>query len=292
VPYVPKEWETVACPFCGETRYSTYERFGNTQQYTYVKCRQCGLIYQNPHPKYDTSFVYDAYEHYAEGILKNCIDSQLFFRSENIHRQEDDLITEILRFDTQHSSMLDVGCFTGFFIFSALKQYPKVVGVDVSTRMAKFVEENLKVKVYLEKFEHISTDEKFSCINMSHVIEHIPNPKDWLEQSKKLLTEGGILVISVPNMLSISRRFKVFLKRLRLRKGKWESWRTPDHLFEPTIPSILRFLDANGFDVIHYKTYSRKKMVDNSAWGRWMHQHLYWGSNIRLYAQIKNHTKQ
>lgn len=286
-PYIPEEWEAVSCPFCGHPEHSLYERYGNTWQYTNVKCLSCGLIYQNPRPKYDSSFVHDAYEYYADGELEKITCPQEYLKSESIRKQDDDVVAEILHYDTQCTSILDVGCYTGIFLYSALKRYPKAAGVDVSSRMARFVEENLGIKVYMEKFEQIQTDEKFSCIDMCHVIEHIPNPVDWLEQSKKLLAGGGILVISVPNALSLARRFKVFLKRIGLRKGKWEAWRTPDHLFEPTIPSIIQFLDRNGFEVIHYKTYSKKKMIDPSAWGKWMHQKRYWGSNLRLFAKVK-----
>jgi len=286
VPYIPEEWETVTCPFCHHAKYSIYERYGNTWQYTHVKCLQCGLIYCNPRPKYDASFVHDAYEYYAEEVFKVVSDPQKYYQLEVAHTQYDDCVAEILLYDTQRSSILDVGSHTGIFLYSALKHYPKATGIDVSSRMAKFVEENLKIKVYLGKFEEVPTDAKFSCINMSHVIEHIPNPKDWLDHSKKLLADGGILVISVPNMFSLTNKIKLFLKRIGLRKGRWEPWRTPDHLFEPTVPSMLRFLDVNGFEVIHYKSYSRKKEVDRSAWGKWMHQKRYWGSNLRFYVRV------
>jgi 2-polyprenyl-3-methyl-5-hydroxy-6-metoxy-1,4-benzoquinol methylase len=222
VPYIPKEWEKVSCPFCDASKSSLHERFGDTWQYTYVKCRQCGLIYQNPRPKYDSSFVHDAYEYYAEDVLKNLPDPQKYLEEASAQTQCDDCVAEILKYDTQASCILDVGSYTGIFLHSALKRYPKAYGVDVSTRMAKFIETQTGVKVFLEKYEDIQTDERFSCIHMSHVIEHIPNPKAWLEQSKKLLTGGGVLVISVPNGLAFTCRIKIFLKKIGLRKGRWE----------------------------------------------------------------------
>jgi SAM-dependent methyltransferase len=208
-----------------------------------------------------------------------------FLEKETLKAQNDDFLMEILQYDQQRTAMLDVGCYIGRFLHQAMKHYPVGVGVDVSSRMADFVEKNVGVKVFREDYENIHFEEKFSCINMSHVIEHVPNPKDWMEQSRKILTDDGILVISVPNMLSLSRRFKLLLKYLRLRRGKWESFRTPDHLFEPTAPSMLYFLNETGFEVLHYKTYSRTKMIDNSRLGKWFHQKKYWGSNLRFYLK-------
>jgi 2-polyprenyl-3-methyl-5-hydroxy-6-metoxy-1,4-benzoquinol methylase len=286
--YTPKEWETVTCPFCNASKHSLHERYGDTWQYTYVKCRQCGLIYQNPRPKYDTSFVHDAYEYYAEDILKNLSDPQKYLEEASVRDQYDDCIEEILKYDTQATCILDVGAYTGVFLHSALKRYPKAYGVDVSTRMAKFVEEQTGVKVFLEKYEDIQTAERFSCIHMSHVIEHIPNPKDWLEQSKKLLTGGGVLVISVPNALALSCHINILLKKTGLRKGYWNPWRTPDHLYEPTVRSLVWFLKENGFDVLNYKTYSSKKKVDNSLWGKLIHQKFYLGTKLRVFAKLKS----
>jgi SAM-dependent methyltransferase len=286
ISYTPHEWETVSCPFCGNAGYAVYERYGNKWQYTYVKCGACGLIYQNPRPTYDSAFVHDAYEYYAEEILKNVADPLGFFESDQ-NDQNDLFFKEIVQYDKQHTGILDVGSYVGTFLYHAKKYYPVACGVDVSSRMADFVEKNVGVKVFRDKYEDIRFAQQFSCINMSHVIEHIPNPKDWLEQSKRILQKDGILVISVPNMFSLTRRFKLFLKYIRLRKGKWESFRTPDHLFEPTVPSMLRFLDENGFAVIHYKTYSKKKMVDHSVFGKWFHQKMCWGSNLRFYLKAK-----
>jgi SAM-dependent methyltransferase len=286
--YTPKEWETVACPFCDATKHLVHERYGDVRQYANVRCLQCGLIYQNPRPKYDSSFIHDAYEYYAEDILKNLSDPEKYLNEASAKNQCGDCVEEILKYDTQVTCILDVGSYTGAFLHSALRRYPKAYGVDVSTRMAKFIENYIGVKVFLEKYEDIQIDEHFSCIYMSHVIEHIPNPKEWLEQSKKLLTDGGVLVISVPNGLALTNRIKLFLKKIGLRKGHWESWRTPDHLYEPTVRSMVRFLKENGFEVLNYKTYSRKKEVDNSLWGKLIHEKLYWGTNLRLFAKLKS----
>ena len=55
--YIPKEWETPPCPFCGSAEYSVYERFGSAMQFTYVLCSHCGLVYLSPRPKYDQDFI-------------------------------------------------------------------------------------------------------------------------------------------------------------------------------------------------------------------------------------------
>jgi hypothetical protein len=86
-------------------------------------------------------------------------------------------------------------------------------------------------------------------------------------------------------MNSLDRRFKLFLKRMGIRKGAWkDNTRTPDHLFEPTIQSTLSFFADNGFKVLEYYTYSRKDMVASTLFGKIYNRKLKLGSNLRFFA--------
>jgi SAM-dependent methyltransferase len=42
---------------------------------------------------------------------------------------------------------------------------------------------------------------KFDLITMSHVLEHVPNPVEWLAEFKPLLAEGGQIFIEVPSIV-------------------------------------------------------------------------------------------
>ncbi|MDR2010716.1 MAG: class I SAM-dependent methyltransferase [Bacteroidales bacterium] len=279
--YIPHEWETVSCPFCDSYKNKLHERFGCDLQFTYVKCEKCGLIYQSPRPKYDEVFLKAAYGEYFT------YDEGYEYSEANL-LQWDKELKEILRFDKKRTAILDIGSCMGDFLKAAQKYYPICYGIEVSENMAKFTEKKLNTRIFSGDYTDFNPSEKFSCIHMSHVIEHIPNPKDWLSKSKEILDENGILVISVPNMLSMSRRFKLSLKRLGLVKGKWkENWRTPDHLFEPTIKSTIKFLNENGFDILEYYTYSRKDPDVSTLSGKILNRKLKTGSNLRFFVTLR-----
>jgi 2-polyprenyl-3-methyl-5-hydroxy-6-metoxy-1,4-benzoquinol methylase len=127
---------------------------------------------------------------------------------------------------------------------------------------------------------------------MSHVLEHIPDPNAWLRKAKSMLEKNGILVINVPHKFSISERLQHFFYRLKLKKQFSSSWndpsRTPDHLFEPTIPAMLRLLEANQYEILEYYTYSRKDPVSNkSILSKFMHRKLKLGSNLAFITRPK-----
>lgn len=279
--YIPHAWEKVNCPFCNSNRTKLHEKFGPELQFTYVECLDCELIYHSPRPKYDEVFLKDAYEEY-------------FVFNPNYQYTEKSLsswnkeLQEILKFDKNRTAMLDIGSCAGDFLKVAQKEYNHCVGVEVAENMAKFTEEQLKVKVHVGSYVDIDFNEKYSCIHMSHVIEHIPNPHEWIKKTKTILDDNGILVMSVPNMHSLNRRVKLFFKRIGLRKGNWtDNTRTPDHLFEPTISSTLRFFNSNGFKVLSYYTYSRKDMDANTLFGKIYNRKFMFGSNLRFIVTPK-----
>ncbi len=201
-------------------------------------------------------------------------------------------IEHIMQYDRKKTNALDIGSGMGTFLYAAKPFYKTVVGIDVSAKMADFVKNNLGITVYLQQFEKFTYSEKFSLIHMSHVLEHVPNPNEWLQKAKNLLAINGILVINVPNKFSWARRFQHFLYRSKLKKQFSSSWkdpsRTPDHLFEPTIPSMMYLLKANGLDIIEYYTYSRRDPVSkHSAFSKLMNRVLKAGSNLAFITTPK-----
>jgi SAM-dependent methyltransferase len=285
-PYEPRAWEDVPCPFCGSKERHVHERFGQRLRFTYQRCDGCGLVYQAPRPRYDEDFLRSAYGDYFTW-------SEDFRPGDPVNHAVqanwEELVREMVEFDPLRTAVLDVGSCMGSFLLAARPLWKRAVGLEISEKMRSFVEREIGVPVFATPFERFRTDERFSCIHMSHVIEHVPDPSSWLAKARELLVEGGLLAIAVPNMDSMDRRLKLALKNAGLRRGEWtDPSRTPDHLFEPTVPSMLRFLDAHGFDVVSHYTYSRSDETSRKPWNRLYRRRLLLGSNARFYARRRS----
>lgn len=281
--YVPTEWETVPCLFCGATAADPYQRFGYRLRFSYVVCRDCGLVYQSPRPKYGPEFLAAAYGDYFRMDEVPDLAAMRGGREDRGWRAE---MAEIAEFDPVRSGLLDVGCCMGEFLYVARDWYPRVAGVEVSSRMAAFTRGALGITVWEEPFERLETTERFSCIHLSHVLEHVPDPGAWMRQARRLLAPGGVVVVNIPHAYSLDRRVKRWLQQIGLRRGDWrESWRTPDHLFEPTIPSMRRFLLGLGFEILSCYTYSRGDTTARNLTGRLYRRRLKLGSNLRWYLR-------
>jgi len=285
--YVPENWEQVPCPFCGETQSYVLERFGFEHRYTYVRCSRCKLAYQNPRPVYNDDFIETAYEVYDSA-------TEAFQKAENwtprgriVHREYSHIISEIESFVGKRGNLLEIGCNTGFFCKAAADNGWKPIGVEVSKSMAELANKTYGVETRAGDWAKIQFTERFDAIYCSHVIEHIPNPRAWMSRFREVLAPGGIVCLSVPNMQSIDRKFKRLLKRLKLKRDRWEKWRTPDHLFEPCERSLVPFIESCGFEVLRRYSYPSEWNGLTDLWHDLFHFKLRWGAKSRYYIRPK-----
>ncbi len=80
-----------------------------------------------------------------------------------------------------------------------LKSIP--VGIEPGLAYREYAQSrNLRVYASLEEIRQ--NDEKpFELISLAHVLEHIPNPVQYLERLRlELHTAGGLLLVEVPNL--------------------------------------------------------------------------------------------
>ncbi len=80
--------------------------------------------------------------------------------------------------------VLDVGCSSGAFLFQLTKQFPgayQVLGTDVSRK-------------------------QFDAVTFWAVLEHLFEPKRFIEKAQSLLKPGGLCFVLVPNMKSLAIR--------------------------------------------------------------------------------------
>jgi 2-polyprenyl-3-methyl-5-hydroxy-6-metoxy-1,4-benzoquinol methylase len=183
-------------------------------------------------------------------------------------------------------SLLEVGCNTGFFVKVAKDEGWTPLGVEISKTMAELAHRHYDVQTIAGDWVVQDYDQLFDAIYCSHVIEHIPDPSNWMKRFREVLKPDGILCLSVPNVDSIDRIFKRFLKRVGLRKDKWQPWRTPDHLYEPSERSMKTLFEKEGFQLIRTYSYPSEWLGKVSIWHRFFHFWLRAGAKQRYYLRL------
>lgn len=120
-------------------------------------------------------------------------------------------------------NVLDVGCSTGAFLFQLQNRFPgdyETLGTDVSQPALEYAKSR-GVQIVNESFLDYDFGEKrFDAITFWAVMEHLNNPKGFLQKAASLLKAGGYCFILVPNMKSLA---------VRILGGKYR-YIYPEHL--------------------------------------------------------------
>jgi 2-polyprenyl-3-methyl-5-hydroxy-6-metoxy-1,4-benzoquinol methylase len=103
--------------------------------------------------------------------------------------------------------VLDVGCNDGLTTKHLCAMFPHVVGLDGSEDCIKTARERVpEATFYTAMVGDWDTEERFDTILMINFVEHIDDPVALLRRCKRWLAEDGVIIIFVPNALSLNRR--------------------------------------------------------------------------------------
>ena len=188
----------------------------------------------------------------------------LFGRKILRHKQwEMDHVTNYLSDNINGGMILDIGCSTGHLTQCLSNRFgpDRVAGADISINSVK---RNRELYDGIN-FHHIHNgfyndhEVRYSAITLMHVLEHIVEPIEFLNEVTKLLDNNGILVISVPQE-RIRGDLAVFENIFNIARGKFQNV----HLRNYTFKSLSNELDSAGLHVQDFKYNSllRKKSND------------------------------
>lgn len=145
--------------------------------------------------------------------------------------------------------LLDVGCSNGNFgrlVKDSLGAF--VCGVEPDTKSAKNASKYLDHVINGFFDENINLgNQKFDCIVFNDVLEHLIDPFKAISFCKSLLTEGGVLVCSIPNI----RYFEAITHLLKDKDFQYVEMGIFDktHLRFFTKKSITRMFVEEGYKI-------------------------------------------
>jgi 2-polyprenyl-3-methyl-5-hydroxy-6-metoxy-1,4-benzoquinol methylase len=109
--------------------------------------------------------------------------------------------------EEEPATLLDVGCGDGGFLSQMSRRGWSVAGVDFdATAVARARElHGLDVEVATPE-SLVASGRKYAVVTVSHVIEHVPDPVEFLRQCGRLLHRGGRIILRTPNSESFGHR--------------------------------------------------------------------------------------
>lgn len=138
--------------------------------------------------------------------------------------------------------LLDIGCGKGFFLEYA-ERFFEAYGVDVSTYAVEKAAQRLRSpKLCIQDATRLGFKSGyFDVVTYFDILEHLEEPELAVKECSRVLKEGGIVVISVPNIRSYGLGWK---------KSKWHGYREASHVSLLSNEEWIELLETNNFKVV------------------------------------------
>lgn len=198
-------------------------------------CSDCGNIFNSSGSRNDMlNFYQNLYDLHGSSFFT---ETQIYEKN-NISSISDWHLKQLISLDILPNSgkILDIGCGKGNFLkqfHSAFSNW-NLFGIESSKNSLKLAKQNLINSKFFEGFYKKNIFQtKFDLIVAFNVLEHVENPRQFLDDIFYDLDDGAIVCFNVPN-------FKINPADLLIY----------DHLSHFTIETLKNLLSLTGFESI------------------------------------------
>lgn len=216
---------------------------GGEREFPLVRCEKCGVFCLFPAPD-DAELVryYDA-DYYGSTTRKfvgPVAKAVGWFQSGRAR--------QVARYVPTGAKILDVGCGNGGFLRMMQHRNYDVEGTEWTEVSAQRASEGSDLVVHAGDMVTLDLpDRSYDAITLWHVFEHLRDPLETLKIAHRLLKDGGVLFLSLPNHESWQARcFGV----------SWFHLDPPRHLYGFGPRSLRTLLQSTGFSVDRCNTFS------------------------------------
>ncbi|HTY19552.1 MAG TPA: class I SAM-dependent methyltransferase [Myxococcota bacterium] len=213
--------------------------------YEVCRCAGCSLVYVNPQPRRELGEDVELFHGEAREIEENRTDGEVVY---------DDGLDRIERDVPGRGRLLDVGCGFGFFLERAAARGWQVHGIDVSRVTVEYARKRLGLDTVErgDLFQARYPDGHFQAVCMWNCLEHLPQPLETLREVARILADGGVVLVRVPN-IDFSRRvwsFRPLMRFAGVHEWSYLGTYPPHHLYGFTPRTLGKMLARAGLDVL------------------------------------------
>ncbi|MFZ5940863.1 MAG: class I SAM-dependent methyltransferase [Bacteroidota bacterium] len=250
----------VKCNNCGADDYTVLFPENKAQIHRVVKCKHCGLIYANPQTTHtvdgkvsaDEEIEFDK-EEMEQKLVGFIPEKNQYLKKQYVQQKDYARVLDYLE-KFEKGTLLDVGSYTGVFLHGAKERGWNVIGIEPLPLPRLYSEREFGLTVLSTPFEVSPIDNGSIDVVVSfHVIEHVYDPKAFVQKCHDVLRKGGIMVLETPTYDSLT---------FKLLKHRERSMRCNGHIFFFTKKSLRDLAESKGFEVIRHDKVGRTLTVD------------------------------
>ena len=218
------------CNICGNDKTSL---IAVQNDYRFVKCRSCRLVYMNPRPSADElKSIYDTY-HQRNGKDEGDWEEMM---KDNFRQVSEMLVKKF----PSGGRLLDIGCGYGHFIRIMEELHWHAEGIDPSAHTADQARKAGRTVMHTTIDDVVIPERTYEAVTMFYVLEHVTDPLKTLRKVFRLLVSGGLVVIRIPHTTPLVRFLSVF----NITNNLYDA---PFHLYDFSPSTVTRILEQAGF---------------------------------------------
>jgi SAM-dependent methyltransferase len=214
-------------------------------------------------------------------------ESHPYYASENVDRGESRLSFYDARFSRveklkgETGQMLSIGCLEGGYALQQAKARGwQVQGVEFSSILAGHARRQLELDVVVaDAWDLVSLGDQAYDLVYSHSLEHVPDARYSIAQSRRLLKPDGLLMLEVPNQFySLKDKLKDLLTTLAPRSNRmfYQEVKAEFHTFFFNPHTLRELLVSEGYEILSLRTYLPNHPVYLfNPRGRWLQEFIY-----------------
>lgn len=150
-------------------------------------------------------------------------------------------LNDLKRF-ANRGRLLEIGCSTGEMLLVAKESF-EVSGVEADALSSQIARERGVPCFNGALADANFAAESFDVAALYHVLEHFPSPRAEMNELRRILKPGGLLVMETPNIANVWFRFL---------GARWRQF-IPDHLFFFSPQTIRRLCEEAGFEILELR---------------------------------------
>lgn len=213
------------CPLCGGT--SAHRLYAPL-----IRCAGCGLVCTD-----------------AQAVLAPAAElyGEEYFTERNAYLAQADAfaaalapVLDLAAKCKPHGRLVDIGCGPGLLLNLARRRGYEVKGCDIAPWAGQFAREQ-GFDVWTGDLHSASYPTGcFDVAIVNHTLEHVPEPRPFLTEVRRILAPDGVLVVGVPNFAGLMAQ---------IMRGRWAGLLPDQHLWHFTPQTLREMLQRTQFCV-------------------------------------------
>ena len=252
----------------------------SVEPFEIIQCTECDLALTHPAPDADSLNNYYSESYYGSSTKKfsGLIEFLTILGSKTRAKK---ILKAIPgnRSDREKLKVLDIGCGRA----NLLSQLNKL-GCDCSgTELEKHPSDDASpdIKIHRGSIEDGKfSDSSFDAVIIWHVLEHLYQPSQVLDEMARVTCNGGLAAIAVPNFSSLQSKWF---------KSDWFHLDLPRHLYHFNVDNLGKALTQRGYVIHSVSTCSLEQNLFGFIQSL-MNRFRFLGKQNSFYQLLKQHS--